>query len=224
MIAYSLSAVFDSYQTTRHLVLYLAVCFLWATAGVLTPTHAASSSAKSASEPVTQVYFIRGFMGIFSTGFDTMAKELNKKKIPTKVFGHLSASTIRANIVKQWAQQKRRRKPIVLVGHSFGGNAAFQVAAGLAKEKIPVALLITVDPTRAGPVSTNVKSYVNYFFPGNGLGAKLIARGKVSPSRIKNIDMRKHQEGAKTHDGHWSVTNNNALQSEILKSVRRAAR
>lgn len=215
---------FGSYHLiSRRFVLLLAACFFCVITSAPFLANAASKN-KGASEPVTQVYFIRGFMGVFSTGFDAMAKKLNKKNVRTQVFGHLSGSTIRANIIKQWAQQRKRHKPIVLVGHSFGGNAAFEVAALLAKEDIPVALVITVDPTRAGPVSTNVKSYVNYYFPGNGLGTKLKAKGKVSSSRIKNIDMRDRQKALDTHDGHWTVTSNDALQSEIMKTVSRVAR
>lgn len=223
MTAFSISSLGNCHKISKHCLLILAMCFVIATIGNPSSAKAASKAA-TASEPITQVYFIRGFMGIFSTGFDAMAEKLTKSKVRAEVVGHLSGSTVRAKIVKQWAQQKKRHKPIVIVGHSFGGNAAFQVAAQLAKENIPVALVVTLDPTRAGPVSKNVRSYVNYFFPGNGLGTKLKARGKISTSRIKNIDMRKRQESAGTHDGHWTVTNNNALQSEILKAIKRAAR
>ena len=95
---------------------------------------------------------------------------------------------------------------------------------GLRKDNIPVELVITVDPTRAGPLSKNVKRYVNYYFSGNGLGSKLKARSGVSSSRIKNIDMRKRDDVVGEGDDHWTVTNNDAIQSEILRAVRRAAR
>lgn len=199
----------------------LAICLLALTAVCPVPSQAASKT--KASEPATQVYFIRGFLNIFSTGFDSMAKSLAKDKIQAKVYGHLSGSSVRASIAKQYAQSKKR-KPVILVGHSFGGNAALQVAARLRKDNIPVALVITVDPTRSGPLSANVKRYVNYFFPGNGLGAQLKAKSGVRQSRIKNIDMRKRIDVAGAGDDHWTVTSNAAIQSEILKAVKRAAR
>ena len=211
---------FHSSRHTRSLWLLVAV-LLAAILSSLVQAHAAGKT--SASEPATQVYFIRGFMGIFSTGFDTMAKSLAKHKVQAKVYGHLSGSAVRARIAKQYAQSKRH-KPIILVGHSFGGNAAFEVASGLRKDNIPVELVITVDPTRAGPLSKNVKRYVNYYFSGNGLGSKLKPRSGVSGSRIKNIDMRKRDDVVGEGDDHWTVTNNDAIQSEILRAVRRAAR
>jgi len=203
---------------------WILAVFLFALAAACpAPTHAATKT--SASEPVTQVYFIRGFLGIFSTGFDSMAKDLAKRGIVAETYGHLSTSAIRARIVSQYATTgKRKRRPIILVGHSFGGNAAFQVASQLNKDGIPVALVITVDPTRAGPLSENVKSYVNYFFPGNGLGAELKAKSGVPQSRIKNTDMRKRTDVAGAGDDHWTVTHNAAIQSEIMKAVKRAAR
>lgn len=199
----------------------LAAVFLAATIANPTPSRAAAKT--SATEPATQVYFIRGFMGIFSTGFDTMARNLAKRKVTAEVYGHLAGSYLRARIAKQYALSKRH-KPIILVGHSFGGNAAFEVASGLRRDNIPVELVITVDPTRAGPLSRNVKRYVNYYFSGNGLGSRLKARSGVPKSRIKNIDMRTRADVVGEGDDHWTVTHNDAIQSEILRAVARAAR
>ena len=106
----------------------------------------------------------------------------------------------------------------------FGGNAALQVAAGLRRDNIPVALVVTVDPTRGGPLSTNVGRYVNFFFSGNGLGSRLKSAPGVPQSRISNIDMGERDEVAGAGDDHWTVTHNAAIQSEILKLVKRAAR
>ena len=200
----------------------VAVCFL--AIPMLGPAPAtAASNAKDAGDPPTQVYFIRGFLGIFSTGFDSMAKDLARDKIRAEVYGHLSGSSVRAKIVRQYAQSKKRR-PIVLVGHSFGGNAVLEVAANLRKDNIPVALVITVDPTRAGPLSDNVKKYVNYYFSANRLGSKLRPRSGVPQSRITNIDMRKRADVTGAGDDHWTVTHNAAIQAEIMKAVKRAAR
>lgn len=190
-----------------------------AMAALSAPVHAASK--KPSAEPVTQVYFIRGFMGVFSTGFDKMAKDLEKSRVHAEVYSHLSGSAITAKIVREFGQTKKRRKKLVLIGHSFGGNAALSVANRLREKDIKVDLVITVDPTRSGPVSPNVRKYVNYYFPGNGLGAKLAAKS-IPAKRITNIDMRKRSdiEG----DGHWTITNNAAITKEITAAIKRAVR
>lgn len=185
------------------------------------PAQAASS--KTSAEPVTQVYFIRGFLGVFSTGFDAMAKDLEKSGIRAEVYSHLSGATITSRIVSDYGQSQKRRKKLVLIGHSFGGNAALAVANRLRQKNITVDLVITVDPTRSGPVATNVQRYVNYYFPGNGLGAKLSAK-TVPAKRITNIDMRKRTDIAGEGDDHWTVTNNAAIKKEIITAIRRTVR
>lgn len=192
-------------------------------AGALPLAAQAASQKPGKSEPVTQVYLIRGFMGIFSTGLDRMAKDLAKIRIKAEVHGHLNGSGIRAKILRQRAQSTRKRPKLVLVGHSFGGNAALAIAKQLRAEDIKVDLVVTVDPTRSGPVSDNVRRYVNYYFPGNGLGAKLNVNGALN-KRIKNIDMRKHVDVANAGDDHWTVTHNAAVQREILSAVKTALR
>jgi phosphoribosylformylglycinamidine synthase I len=79
-------------------------------------------------------------------------------------------------------------------------------------------------PTRGGPLSSNVGRYVNFFFSGNGLGSRLKSAPGVPQSRITNIDMGEREEVAGAGDDHWTVTHNAAIQSEILKLVKRAAR
>ncbi|EDQ33455.1 Thioesterase domains of type I polyketide synthase or non-ribosomal peptide synthetase [Hoeflea phototrophica DFL-43] len=209
-------------RTLSHaLAIWVAAITVLAMTVLAAPVQAASK--KAAAEPITQVYFIRGFMGVFSTGFDKMAKDLEKSRIHAEVYSHLSASAITAKIVREFGQSKKRRKKLVLIGHSFGGNAALSVASQLRQKDIRVDLVITVDPTRSGPVSPNVRKYVNYYFPGNGLGAKLAAKS-VPAKRITNIDMRKRSDIAGEGDDHWTITNNAAITKEITTAIKRALR
>ncbi len=203
------------------LAIWVTVMAIVAMAVFSAPVQAASK--KSAAEPVTQVYFIRGFMGVFSTGFDKMAKDLEKSRVQAEVYSHLSGSSITAKIVREFGQSKKRRKKLVLIGHSFGGNAALAVASKLRQKDIRVDLVITVDPTRSGPVSSNVRKYVNYYFPGNGLGAKLAAKS-IPAKRITNINMRKRSDIAAEGDDHWTITNNAAMTKEIITAIKRALR
>ena len=184
-------------------------------AGVATPALAAPK-AKAKADPVTHVYFIRGFLNVFSTGFDAMAVKLKARGVKSSVYGHLSGSSVRAQILADMKKTGKKPKPIVIVGHSFGGNAAFEVAKSLAKDGVPVDLVITVDPTRGGPISPNVKRYVNYYFPANGLGASIPAS---AGKRARNIDLKARTDVAGVGDDHWTVTHNAALEKEILGAI-----
>lgn len=184
----------------------------------LTPQSANAQSAKGG--PV-KVYMVRGFMGVFSTGLDELAATLQKKGIATEVYGHLSGGAIRAKIRKQ--HTGKPKLPLVLVGHSFGGNAALQVAALLEQDNIPVDLVVTIDPTKGGPLAGNVRRYVNYYISANVLGTKL-AGGGVKSSRVRNIDIRDRSEIIDSGTGHWTMTSDDVIQSEILSEILRAAR
>lgn len=178
----------------------------------------AAPQAKAKADPVTHVYFIRGFLNVFSTGFDAMAAKLKARGVKASVYGHLSGSSVRAQILADMKKTGKKPKPIVIVGHSFGGNAAFEVARSLARDGVPVDLVITVDPTRGGPISPNVKRYVNYYFPANGLGAAIPAS---AGTRARNIDLKARTDVAGVGDDHWTVTNNAALEKEILGAIYR---
>lgn len=186
-----------------------------ALAVIATPALAAPK-AKAKADPVTHVYFIRGFLNVFSTGFDAMATKLKARGVKASVYGHLSGSSVRAQILADMKKTGKKPKPIVIVGHSFGGNAAFEVAKSLARDDVPVDLVITVDPTRGGPISPNVKRYVNYYFPANGLGASIPAS---AGSRARNVDLKARTDVAGVGDDHWTVTNNAALEKEILGAI-----
>jgi len=174
---------------------------------------------KAKVDPVTHVYFIRGFLNVFSTGLDDMSAQLAKAGVRSVVHGHLSGSAVRAQLLADAKKAGKRPNPVVIVGHSFGANAALSVSSLLAADGIPVDLVITIDPTVNGPLTANVRRYVNYHFAGNNLGVPLTspALGK----RITNIDMSKRKDIAGAGDDHWTVTANTALQKEILAAIRR---
>ena len=66
---------------------------------------------------------------------------------------------------------------MVLIGHSLGANATFQIANALDAQNIPIELIVTFDATDPLPVPKNVLHFVN-FYQNNGFGKK------VSPARI----------------------------------------
>jgi Thioesterase domains of type I polyketide synthases or non-ribosomal peptide synthetases len=194
--------------------LFIVAALICAAITVASPAHAAP---KSKPDPVTHVYFIRGFLNVFSTGFDDMAKKLGARGVKAAVYGHLSGASVRSRILADVKTTGRKPNPVIIVGHSFGGNAAFAVAKSLAADGVAVDLVITVDPTHAGPLSPNVKRYVNYYFPANGLGAAIPGGGK----RVRNVDLKARADVAGVGDDHWTVTTNAALTKEILSTILR---
>ncbi|MVA97800.1 hypothetical protein GN330_11145 [Nitratireductor sp. CAU 1489] len=176
--------------------------------------------ARARDHDAAQVYFVRGFMGIFSTGLDDMAARLNARGVRAQTYGHLSGPAVRGDIVR--SHKAAPGLPVILVGHSFGGNAALQVAALLAQDGIKVDLVITVDPTRDGPISPNVRRYINYYLSANAIGSELAGGGAAA--RVVNIDIRDRTDIEGLATGHWTMTVNQKIKAEILGAILRVAR
>ncbi len=115
----------------------------------------------------TRVILVRGWFGVFSTGLDTIAYELKAKGINAEVIGHLSWSSAVAEILRDRAAGKAG--PIVLVGHSQGGNNVIDMARKLEAANVQVDLLVTLAPSGQDPVPANVLRAVNFYqSPGWG--------------------------------------------------------
>lgn len=182
-------------------------------------TVVAAFPARSADSP--NVYFFRGFLNIWSTGFDQMAEELRARGIKVRVLGHTSTGTARREILAGGTSRRPGTRPLVLVGHSLGGNAAMALAKSLTGENVSVNLVMTLDPTRSGPLSTNVRRYVNYNFSGSPLRAGVGVPASVT-RRVTNINVRNHAATADEQFGHFSMTTNRKLMDEIIRHIRRA--
>ena len=111
-----------------------------------------------------QVYFLRGWFGVFSTGMDAMAEQLRNKGIKAEAIGHLAWKGAVDKIVAERAAGKPG--PLVLIGHSQGANNVIEMARELEKKKIPVDLLITLAPYLQDPVPGNVVRAMNYYQAG----------------------------------------------------------
>ncbi len=158
----------------------------------------------------TQVYLLRGWFGVFSTGMDAMAETLQGKGVKAEAFGHLAWRSIAARIVK--ARAAGRSGPIVLVGHSQGGNNIIDIARELEKHGVRVDLLITLAPFMQDPVPPNVARALNYYQAG-GWGSPLVAdpdfRGELA-----NIDV-----AADASVFHVNIDKNEKVQAEILALI-----
>jgi hypothetical protein len=115
-----------------------------------------------------QIYLVRGFMDVFSTGLDQLADKLRSHGYGNVHVVGLQGVT---STVRQLSSTAPigARSPIVLIGHSLGANAVIDIARRLNEASIPIQLLVTFDATEALPVPGNVARLVN-FYQRNGVG------------------------------------------------------
>lgn len=166
-----------------------------------------------------RAYAIRGLAGtIFSRGMDTLAAKLNAAGTACTVHAHgflrcenvprITADALRA--VKMGAR-------IVLVGHSYGGDAALMVARRLGGNNVPVPLLVAFDPTWFGapPVPGNVARAIGFYQKVDPVG-----RGVLNPAPDFDGELvsERHDEP------HIRIDDDPVLHARVLTEVARLKR
>ncbi|MEP1209475.1 MAG: lipase [Rhizobiaceae bacterium] len=162
------------------------------------------------------VVLVRGGFNVFSEGLDTIAGKLAKKGIEARVYRHREVETIFKSILTN--QKKFGRRPIILVGHSWGANAILRVAEKLKKRRMKVRYMVTIAATNPDPAPRNIQKLTNYYFKKNGWGEPVRA-GAGFRGNLKNIDM-----SSKSEVHHFNVDEHPKLQSQIINNVVRFLR
>src|SRR5690348_16274368 len=78
----------------------------------------------------THVYLLRGFAGIFSTGLDDLGVMLSKRGYKATVHSYTEYMGLAEQAA---AEQKSGKGPIIIIGHSFGAEAAVSMAEEMKK-------------------------------------------------------------------------------------------
>jgi hypothetical protein len=152
-----------------------AVMLLVASAALVSPGTAA---------PHGSIYLMRGLANVFSLGLDTLNGELRARGVPSIVTGYGGWQGIAQSIADRYAKDKGAA-PIIVMGHSFGANAALLLAAELNRKKIPVALIVTFDVVSDVTVPPNVRHVVNFYTKGFG---HVLQGAPGFRGRLENID------------------------------------
>jgi hypothetical protein len=183
-------------ETLRYITVGAAIAL-----AVVTPlSGCASGSSTSAGglgradvtkyEYTGEVYLLRGLANVFSTGLDVMNDRMRAKGINSRVDNH--------SVWQAWADEIIRRNeagqvsfPIVIMGHSLGGNASVQMARYLGDRGVKVAYVAAFDPTITTEPGPNVAKVDNFFIPNrpNGEAINIVKEGPGFTGTISNIDV-----------------------------------
>jgi hypothetical protein len=184
----------------RRIGMVLAVALFWCNPGF-------------AAEP--RVLLLRGWLGVFSTGLDSLADELKAKGIKAEVAGHLHWDTAVSDILR--ARAAGETGPIVLVGHSQGANNVIDIARALEPRKVPVDLLVTLAPFLQNPIPANVLRAVNYY-QSPGWGAALVG-DRGFHGKLSNVNLVDDPTIL-----HVSVDKSTKIHADILREIEALVR
>lgn len=159
-----------------------------------------------------EIYLLRGLANIFSRGMDVMGERLVRKGIDARVYNHGAWKSLADNIV---ARNKVRRVsyPIIIMGHSLGGNASVQMAKYLGDRGIKVRYVVTFDPTITTFVGRNVSQVTNYYLP-NEKHTNVVRKAQGFSGKLKNVRVTNIRGIA-----HTNVEKNRGLQNKSIKYI-----
>jgi hypothetical protein len=185
-------------QFIRLIALLAALCLLAA--------GSAEAAKRRASGGGTHVYLLRGIWNV-SVGLDALAAKLQRRGYRTSVYGHTDATAVTQQMLGDY--RSGRVRTIVMVGHSLGAAAAVQIAGHLARENVPVALIVSLDPYAAGTVPANVRRVVNFHVGSAELAATGDFRGA-----LRNLNL-----GGEEGMDHMTIQATDAMHRRIMGAI-----
>jgi LysM repeat protein len=161
----------------------------------LSPDSLGVVSSVERRELPGHVYLLRGLIGeVFSLGLYDLAAKIEKRGVKASVHGMVSAGSLADEIITNYRSDPSLA-PIVLIGHSTGGDLIISMAERLKTANVPVALAIGFDPTPiAGDVPSNVELFINLYQATNIIGGGRATPGKGFRGRLINVDLRDRRE------------------------------
>jgi hypothetical protein len=169
--------------------------------------------AREIAEPQGRAYLFRGVAGlIYSRGMDSLADRIRHAGIPTSVQTYLLWRAAADQAIQDY---RRDPAPIVLIGHSMGGDSALAFAQRLNSENIPVSLLVTYDPTRiADDVPPNVERYINIFQSSNIMGGGNVVQAARFRGHYASFNLKDHSEII-----HINIEKAERIQEQLVRKI-----
>jgi hypothetical protein len=149
---------------------------------------------------------------------DDLANTLRAVGVDAVVINHSAWPQIADMLIKQRASGEYTG-PIVLVGHSLGGDDVVRTAQALGAAGVPVDLLVPVDPVTPLEVPANVVRAINVYQANNGWGQPLRPaadfRGAFTNANLES-NRRDLRESNTTHT---SIDKGPKVHAEIIREV-----
>jgi hypothetical protein len=186
-------------------------------ADISVPVAPAPQAVEKITQPRGRAYLFRGVAGlIYSRGIDTLAARIRRTGIPASVGTYLLWRPTLDEAIRDY---RRDPQPIILIGHSMGGDCVLDFAEMLNQAGIPVSLLVTYDPTRiADDVPPNVERYINIYQSSNFMGGGNVVQGSRFHGDYASYNLKDHAEIV-----HINIEKADRIQEQLVAKVAQLA-
>ena len=154
------------------------------------------------------VYLLRGLMNIFSLGMDSLAAEIQHHGIYATVHNYSEWQTLADHAAA--AYHAGKEGPIIIIGHSLGGDAVMEMAAYLGRKGVPVALAVPFDAKGSYATPGNVGRLLNLTHAGYGY----MSRGAGFQGSLSNIDVSSDRS-----IDHLNIDKSPRLHRQVLAAI-----
>lgn len=170
------------------------------------------------------VYLLRGWIGVFSTGVDDLAQKLNEQGVRAHVYQEGQTGSLARTIAERY-RNAPNPEPLVLIGHSYGADNVVRAARMLEEAGVTVDLMVTLDATTPPRVPGNVKLTYNYFQPQatdfiplfRGIPLKL---DEGATGKLVNVNLREDGRDLLTPGtNHINIDKNDKVHEAVIRNV-----
>jgi hypothetical protein len=173
------------------------------------------------------VYLLRGFIGIWSTGIDQLGAEINQLGIRATVYRCEQWRELTDAILEKYKDQKST-EPLIIIGHSWGADHALDLAHELEAAHIPIDLIITLDPVTPPTVPGNVR-WCHNVYQTNGFWQPIpyfrgvaLDKEKGSTGKLENLNIRKDRTDLLEPDtDHYNIEKNVKIHKEVIMQLQK---
>jgi len=160
-------------------------------------------------EPRGRVVVLRGLLNMFSTGMNMLTFSLREAGYDATVHNHAEWRGL-ADRTADAARGNALKRPLVVIGHSFGADDAILMAGRLGRAEVPVDLLVTFDPSWVLAVPRGPRRVIN-FHQDRDTYARRLTPGPGFDGRIENREV--------AGESHLSIDKNLELHRQVMTAL-----
>jgi hypothetical protein len=156
---------------------------------------AQSPDPSASTPPAALVYVFRAMGGkVFSKEMDNLADRIGSRGYEVQVFNYTGWMRPAKDAARRYRSDVVKPR-IIAIGHSAGGDSAIRFALSLKRARIPVDLIITLDPTRiANRVPANVGRFVNIYSSEHTFGGGDPAPAPDFDGHFASVDLKDYSD------------------------------